>query len=349
MKPRLVIYLLILALIILAVVFVRRPSQHPTAPEPTPTVQTTDNIPAIPVATANVVSQAIPSPRPTAANSPAVPTQADDQRRRLQEYQRAANEANVPIDFHGLVIDQDSNALSGVDIKVVARHWIAPTPSLPEIISKSIQIERKSDANGRFEINGATGDAFDLESIEKLGYEAELTRRSYGATEGNVADPVIFRMWNTNIHEHLISGHKNFDIVPDGRPYLIDLTRGTIAESGMGDLKVWVKRPEHITYGQRYDWSCEVGVVSGGLQVPPANSSLFLAPADGYTPSFHFDQEIGSGWGDTTGPKRFFITVNNSREYGSITIELYAYYNPQTPGLVSLSYTINPSGSRILR
>ncbi len=47
--------------------------------------------------------------------------------------------------------------------------------------------------------------------------------------------------------------------------------------------------------------------------------------------------------------KRFYVQLNNRQEYGRITIELYARYNDQTPGLIRLSYAIDPSGSRILR
>lgn len=76
---------------------------------------------------------------------------------------------------------------------------------------------------------------------------------------------------------------------------------------------------------------------------------MYLAPTNNYTQSFKFEQKIGSGWGDTTGAKRFFVILNNGKVYGRITIELYAYYNEHNPGLVRLSYAINPSGSRILR
>jgi hypothetical protein len=157
-------------------------------------------------------------------------------------------------------------------------------------------------------------------------------------------------MWSTNIHEQLITGEKKFHIVPDGRAYFINLTDGTISESGEGDLKVWVKRPDQIAYGKRYDWSCEMDAINGGfLQETDANSSMYSAPADGYVSLFQFEQKIGSGWGDSTGTQRFYVTLKNGQEYGRISIELYAYYNNQIPGMIRLSYVINPSGSNILR
>jgi len=35
-------------------------------------------------------------------------------------------------------------------------------------------------------------------------------------------------MWSTNVHEQLITGGKSFHIEPDGRPYVIDLAKGTL-------------------------------------------------------------------------------------------------------------------------
>jgi hypothetical protein len=66
-------------------------------------------------------------------------------------------------------------------------------------------------------------------------------------------------------------------------------------------------------------------------------------------PSYKFIQNIGSGWGDSTGSKRFYVKLRDGKEYGRIVIELEAYYNDQIPGIIRLSYAINPSGSQILR
>ena len=258
---------------------------------------------------------------------------------------RAEIEAqNVPFDFYGRVIDQDTNALSGVSLDIWARHWDVNSTA-------PIHLTRKTDKDGRFDIHGITGDGFDIKSVGKDGYETEpYAQLGFSAADGSLESPVIFRMWSTNIHEQLITGGKKFPITPDGRVYVIDLAKGTIAESGDGNLRVWVKRPDQITSGKRYDWSCEADVINGGLLAETdATSSMYLAPADGYTSSFNFEQKVGSGWGDSTGEKRFYVRLNNGQAYGRITIELRAYYNDKFPGMIRLSYAINPSGSRILR
>lgn len=263
-------------------------------------------------------------------------------------FKKAIEEMNTPIDFYGKVIDQDSNPIPNVKVLARVRHWNARFPTETGPAARFIAIEKSTDSSGSFQINGEAGDGFGIVIDPQNGYELEPMQHSFGAVGGSFEAPVVFKMWSTNVHEQLITGGQSFHIVPDGRPYLIDLTKGTIAESGDGDLKVWVKRPEQITYGKRYDWSCEMDVLNGGL-LAAADSSMYQAPADGYTPSFQFEQKVGSGWGDSTGEKRFYVLLNNGKEYGRITIELMAYYNDKIPGLIRLSYAINPSGSRILR
>jgi hypothetical protein len=349
MRPRFLIFTLLLTAVVLAAIYWLRPVKQAAVQTPTTqeAIQPASNAPA----TANNANQNISSQPPSAPTLPENLKVESDQ----EKTERVVREANAPYEtpimFYGQVIDQDSNSLSGVKIKasVLYEHMFMPTASGDFSISNNIvRLERETRTDGRFEISGEKGNGLTIESIEKDGYEVEATPRSHGAMEGNYNNPVIFKMWSTNIHEQLITGNKSFHIVPDGRAYFINLTDDTISESGEGDLKVWVKRPDDIIYGKRYDWSCEVGVVNGGL-CQGDSYSMFFAPVEGYLPSFQFEQKVGSGWGDSTGEKKFYVMLNNGKEYGRISIELYAYYDNQIPGLIRLSYAINPSGSRILR
>jgi hypothetical protein len=366
MRPRFLIGILVFALAVIALLLWLRPKQpvvSTPAPAPAQSAQSpvpqTNRQPAKPPAVA-----ARPSASPVVAVNPAAASNNTAEVRE-QEMKQAVEGQNHPVSFYGMVIDQDSNALAGVNVVLAVRHGAYVVPNsleaakyaalsqdeLQKVLRPTIEVT--TDAGGRFQWDnaGVTGDVLSIASMTKDGYELEPNAaRSYGVASGGYASPVIFKMWNTNIHEQMITGEKKFSIVPDSRRYLIDLTKGTISETGTGDLKVWVKRPEQITFGQRYDWSCEVDAVSGGLlQETDSSSSMYSAPPEGYVPSFQFEQKVGSGWGDTTGPQRFYVRLNNGQEYGRITIELYARYNDQTPGLVRLSYAVNPSGSRILR
>jgi hypothetical protein len=351
MRPRFLIYTSFLLLAFLLVIFWLRPvKQKDESGSATESVRQATNAPVTSAAIANVTNQPPQTALPS-INSNAISSGDAQRLSAVQEY----NERRfAPIQFYGRVIDQDSNALPDVKINVSisGSQMFAPTASGEFPLSNSlVRLEKNTAPDGRFEITGERGSGVDIETLQKEGYEPEPNRQhGFGAFSGSLATPVIIKMWSTNIHEQLIGGDKKFQIVPDGRSYFINLTDGTIAESGDGDLKVWVKRPDQIIFGKRYDWSCETDVVGGGLlQETDANSSMYLAPTDGYTPSFQFEQKIGSGWGDTTGPKRFYVLLKNGKEYGRITIELMAYYNDQVPGMIRLSYAINPSGSPILR
>ncbi len=262
------------------------------------------------------------------------------------------NSLNVPIDFYGRVIDQNSNGLPGVRIVALVQHQLALGIRAFQLAATNLVVERITGPDGTFEISGVSGSGFDLDSIDKEGFEAEPTRRGFGAQEGSFENPIIFKMWPTNLHEPLRTGTKPFHIEPDGRAYVIDLEHGVLKESGPGNLRIWGRRPTPIAYGKRYDWSCEIDGIDGTslAKEPDLGASMYEAPERGYTGSFKFEEPATvNGWGDSTGVQRFYVKLENGQEYGRISIEVYAYYNGHIPGLLRLSYVINPSGSRILR
>ncbi len=350
MRPRFLLITLLFVAVILVVALWLRPVKQITAQTSTEqkAIQSASSATVI----ANNTSQNASS-QPAAVSTQTVNPKVESNEEKTERVVREANAPyETPIMFYGRVIDQDSNSLSGAKIKasVLYEHMFMPNTSGDYPITNNItRFDKETGMDGNFQITGITGRNVDIDSLQKDGYELESgLPQVFGASSGNLENPVIFKMWSTNIHEQLISGDKKFQIVPDGRPYFINLTDGTIAESGGGDLKVWVKRPDQIIYGKRYDWSSEMDVINGGL-CQSDSYSMFSAPTEGYLPLFQFEQKVGSGWGDSTGEKRFYVMLHNGTEYGWISIELYAYYNNQIPGLIRLSYAINPSGSRILR
>jgi hypothetical protein len=363
MRPRFLTGLSVSVLILLAVLFWHHSRKQPVAPA---TLQDAQSL----VRLTNSQSNSKPAIATHPVRNPSNPVSAIDgviasnsvvQARELRMKQ-AVEGKNVPVSFYGMVVDQDNKPLSGVRVALGLRHNVYAIPNSPE--SKNYETLSQEDLqkmlnpttelatgdNGRFQWTDSniTGDVLGVGSIIKEGYEAEPGQRSFSVGSGNFDAPAVFKMWSTNIHEQLITGEKQFQIVPDGRPYFIDLIKGTIAESGEGDLKVWIKYTNQVIRGQTHDWSSEIDVINGGLLEEPLGSPMYLAPADGFAPSFQLQQQIKGGQSGETGSRQFYVVLKNGQEYGRITIDLYAPYNDQIPGLVRLAYAINPSGSRNL-
>ncbi len=345
MRPRFLISILALAIAILVVAFWLRPKQHSTVSAPAKETVSSTNLP-LSSKTNTVpqnVSRAMPSISPTKQQG-LVTHKTETPEQAKQEIESA----NVPIEFYGKFIDQDSNALTGVKIKISIRHWTMPDPTVQLAGSKEIYLDQTSDADGRFEFHGETGDAVYVESVQKDGYELEPGQCNFGAVSGSFDNPAIFKMWSTNVHEKLITGNYAFQIVPDGRPYFINLTDGTISESGTGDLKVWIQYTNKVVPNQLYDWSAGIDIINGGLQTA-SDYAMWMAPADGYVPSFQQSGQIKGYQRGQIGERRFYVKLRNGNEYGHMYINLLAPYNTGIPGMIRLSYAINPSGSRVLR
>jgi hypothetical protein len=284
---------------------------------------------------------------------------------RRPEVVAALNEGhNVPVAFYGQVVDSDGNGLANAAIHLhVKEEHIEPFPEPPT--GTNTHLQRQTGADGRFEVNGLIGHSVMIEGYMKEGYEPDVTLQHYGdypAQSGSFTEPIIFRMWNTNIpHEQLITGDKWFPLIPDGRRYGVDLTNNSISEGVAGDLVVWIKRPASPAPGERFAWSCELLVNGGGLQEEMRPWAMYLAPADGYTNvfachqgaaknPFAYPQEAGSeGWSGQIYGKRFYIKLRNGQMYGQITLNLLAGPGREGPSLIGLKYAVNPSGSRLLR
>ena len=345
MRPKILIPTMIVLLAALTALFWRQPTPKAVSSD---TVQQSVQSSNMPVAVKDVVGIMTSTNSQNDSNaSPKEISLAEAQTNASAELKRASEQISPPVNFYGRVVDQDTNSLSGVRMKVNVLHWeFSALGMMPT--SRAIIIEKATDTDGRFDIHGVTGSGFDIENMGKEGYELEPGQSTFGAVGGSIENPIIFKMWSTNIHEPLITGGNKFQIVTDGRPYFIDLTKGTISESGEGDLKVWIQYTNQPVRGQFSDWAAEIDVVTGGLQ-ETKDYSMFTAPTEGYVPSFFWKNQIKGGQRGNIGERRFYLKLKNGQEYGRMVIELHAPFNNQIPGLIRLSYAINPSGSRILR
>lgn len=194
MKPRLAIYALLLMLVVLVLVLARPFSRWPTGQgtarqqgvsEP-PSAGRRGSDPA-----ASKRSRAAPSE--AARAGPAPTSNTSEEERRAIASREWVESQNVPVRFYGIVIDQDSNALSGVRVQLGLGHnaYLIPNSleaaqsaaltadELQKLLSPTI--EALTDGSGQFEWTdpNVTGDVLGIGLITKEGYEVEPGPRSF--------------------------------------------------------------------------------------------------------------------------------------------------------------------------
>lgn len=354
MRPRFVIFTLLAVFLVLALAFWLRPSKQSRLSEPDQIQATAGTYSTNPASLKNTAQNIHSRSNNSATSALAIPKPAangnDTVVRDVQSYNE---EHNLPIQFYGLVVDQDSNSVPNakVSVSIMQQHLSSPTANGDFPLSNNIvRLEEETGLDGRFAVSGELGQGVTIDSVQKAMYEVEPdhVHHAFGPSAGTLDSPIIFKMWNTNIQEQLVTGDKKFQIIPDGKPYFIDLATGEISQTKTSDLKVWIKYPEQTIAGEYYDWSCGIEVINGGLLQADAYSMLY-APSGDYNPSFSLEKKVKAGSRGSLGEKRFYVMLNNGRIFGRIQIDLIAPFNNGIPGLIRLSYAINPSGARILR
>jgi hypothetical protein len=252
---------------------------------------------------------------------------------------------NKAVDFFGEVIDQNNQPISGVHIVLKVRHWHYNPPA--DLDSDFPQHELKTDASGKFNFTGVTGDVLELESIEKDGYRpSPKIPHSLGTSGGSLEQPVTFKMWKEGAKESLITGSHVFGIDLD-KTYTLDLIQGKkLAGETVGDLRVLITRPSDAKPREKYQWSFSIEAVGGGL-LESDDEFMYLAPESGYEPKIDMQLDPdNSNWkGEIL--KQFFIRTRDGQVYGRVQVQIYSVYNVHSA--IEVNYAINPNGSRNLQ
>jgi len=322
--------------------------RHVPKPEPTQEAIQSSNTPArrtdnaIQTAT-NAAQVAVPPPE--SGNAFVL----DDRQKSPEIFEQYVQSRNSPINFYGKVIDQYSNALAGVDVMVRVRQWYVASVAALNMEGKMIHVQKTSGPDGAFEIHGVSGDGFDIEHIQKEGYELSGgTYPSYGPSSGGVANPVIFKMWKKGAKEPLVSGQKVFGLIPDGRVYTVDLLKGKKSEGaeGEGDLRVAIVRPTGAKPNDRYELSFRIEGIGGGV-LQTDDEFMYLAPESGYEPKLEVQLVASDSAWTPLVKKRLFFRSRGGSLYGRLDLEINAVYNDKSA--IEINYAVNPSGSRNLQ
>lgn len=253
---------------------------------------------------------------------------------------------NVPIGFYGKVVDQSGNAITDAKItfEIIVSHF-------DEFTTESIPGQTQSDQTGLFEITGATGRGIDKISIQKIGYQLSpktVINYTFGPNSnynGSATNPVIFKMWKMSGKEPLISVAWHGKVACDGTTNRFSLRTGGRRDDG--DLEIICsKMPQTVPPPGKahFDYKFQIIILNGEIQ-PTGDEFTFLAPDNGYAPSFTVVHKANDPDRRGSLQQEFYIKTSKGY-YGRLSVDWYAWQTP--PTILKWDSSINPSGSRNL-
>jgi hypothetical protein len=267
--------------------------------------------------------------------------QGFDQYKKRQEVEL---DWRTPIEFYGLVIDQDGNPLPGADVSFT---WTDR--------SKAGHSTRRtiSEANGSFALKGVTGKHL-LVQVGKSGYYTSASNLSSffyaGETVNFVpvkSNRVVFHVRRKGNAEPLLvteypGSGRYAHLPPTGKPVEIDLMKRKMpVEDAGGQLRLEFWAPDQKT-GEKFDWRCRVSLPHGGI-VETTNEFNFQAPEHGFLPlaEINMPLTLEKQWQSTIS-REYFLSLADGK-YGRLKFTLFAFN-----GVFHVHAFVNPSGSRNL-
>jgi hypothetical protein len=203
-----------------------------------------------------------------------------------------------------------------------------------------------TDSNGLFEFTSINGASLNI-LINKTGYKMGDRGEGYRGAAGKKTSPTdraILTMWKLRGAEPLIYSGINAKIPHDGTPIAFDMATGKTSSGG--DFRVILtQNPLEVKNGwEKFDWSVKVEILNGGL-MEESDAYPYWAPADGYQPTFEFNESTNAvKWLGGVQKKNFYIRTAQG-QYG---IMQFSVYPGRSPTGLDVNFTINPSGTQNL-
>ena len=219
----------------------------------------------------------------------------------------------VPIDFYGKVVDENTNQVAGAKISF---QWVeTPTEDGTRTFTTY------SDMEGLFSLNDKRGPSLEV-WVSKEGYYASHGGQkgfSYGWLEGFKPDPqnpIVLNLRKNGTPESLvhIAGiglhtMRDFLLTADGKPTEVSLRDGRLASTGQGDLRVEFKAGQPIDGSpSKITWDCQVTIPGGGL-IQTSEEFPFLAPEGGYKESDAWSV-VSTNWTESMN-KQYYVKLRD--------------------------------------
>ena len=251
----------------------------------------------------------------------------------------------APIEFYGKVVDENSNAVAGVNI-----HF-----SWYDIPAKDGErtADTQSDSEGLFSLQGKHGPSLTVGFSKEGYYSSQRGEMSFNYVMGtdiispDPQNPVVFNLRKKGTSEPLvhIAGiglrtMRDYLLAADGKPTEVSLRDGRLAPVGQGDLKVEFRAGDSIAPSE-ISWWCQVSVPGGGL-METSEEFPFLAPENGYQ-EFNKWSITSTNWTETL-DKQYYVKLRDGN-FGQVKLRVIgvpkrAYFRMES--------FLNPSGSRNL-
>ncbi len=283
-----------------------------------------------------------------------VAAEAEYTRSRLEQLRSIVQKSNKPIQFFGLVLDQDNNPIPGVEVTLSIRTAKEVAPGVVDDLFDTPVLTTGSD--GRFTLTDARGALLGVKALEKPGYvpSEKAFRKSYWywrdpsqVFRPNAERPEVFRMWKQAGAERLVRKGIGHAIPYNGSGTNFDLINGK-AVAGAGDMRVTlVRNPQQIQWGQKnYEWTATIEVPNGGV-IESSDEQMYRAPDDGYQPKcvIHMAAD-DANWTDSK-DIAIYLKLRGGQYYGRAELKfMVGSDRAVTP--FSITSFINPNGSQNL-
>ena len=269
---------------------------------------------------------------------------------------RPSDVLNSNLVFYGLVVDENSNIVTGakIDTSVLV---MAPGKDAHPLISSLA-----SGANGRFSIEIPWGQQI-MVKVTKTNYVGTPWQTfRYGNIGGlepkyypDENNPTIFALHTKPNSETntapLFSFNNVFGLPHDGSPVRIDLTKGQIVKDG-GDLIVSITCQEPYTNLKQFPWEISVSVVGGGLieehPIDGQIGNMQEAPSNGYSEGFDLKYDANSLDYHRQLDGLYYIASRNGQIYAKVRINMTTHWDDRGVPFGIEAY-VNTSGSRNLQ
>lgn len=256
----------------------------------------------------------------------------------------------TPISFYGKVVDQSGAPVPDADVRAEANDRAAGASTTKAL---------KTDANGRFEIQGMHGIQLAV-SVSKVGYfklnniaggmrsGGGFRYYSMGGERVHIPDrqkPVVFTLFKRGRVEKLERLESQRTGLPDrGQAVMLDVTPDGEKVDRQIVIRAWSTR-EIALNSQPYDWRAEIQPDHGQICARQSDFD-FDAPETGYQAMVNIDMPASvpaAQWQDVV-KKGFFVRFDDG-VFARIEVNLAAPPN----GSVSITGFLNPkTGSRNL-